>query len=76
MLPKMEEAAYQYPLGEPISLEIFRHALAESMKVEPNLSQEETAKKAGDMIDRTIILSKDCFYEADNCFYKEATKKI
>ena len=73
MLPKIEEAASRYNLGEPISLAIFRHALTESMKVEHNLSQEEIAKKANDMIERTILLSKDCFYEADNCFYKEPT---
>ena len=76
MLPKMEEAAARYNLGEPISLEIFRHSLIESMKVEPNLSKEEITKKVDDMIGKTIILSKDWFYEADNCFYKEATKKV
>ena len=73
MLPRMEETADQYDLGKPISLDIFRHALTESMKVEPNLSKEEIIKKVDDMIDKTIILSKDWFYDADNCFYKEKT---
>ena len=73
MLPRMEETADQYDLGKPISLDIFRHALTESMKMEPNLSKEEIIKKVDDMIEKTIILSKDWFYDADNCFYKEKT---
>ena len=71
MLVKMEETAEQYPLGEPIPIETFKKALTVALKVENDLSEKEINEKVKQMINTTIMQSKECFYDADNYFYKE-----
>ena len=70
VLPILEKAAHLYPLGKPISVETFKTALKESFKVDDDYNQEKADAYVNDIINRTIVESKRCFYEAENAFYQ------